>query len=217
MKRLIIGVSNYMPEDFSLLAESLDEQFNRHLQPLEQVELTDVGAAIITSADIQAGLHKMISETGYGIPVFLVTDENPVSAEDYVWLTGVIDLERQSIEYYCRQINEAVTKYECRLLPPFFKQLTHYVEMGNSAFDCPGHQGGQFFKKHPAGKQFYDFFGENLFRSDLCNADVDLGDLLIHEGSAHQAQAHAAKVFNADKTYFVLNGTSASNKWCVTR
>ncbi|MDW2178310.1 ornithine decarboxylase, partial [Vibrio sp. 1637] len=121
-------------------------------------------------------------------------------------------LERQSIEYYCRQINEAVTKYECRLLPPFFKQLTHYVEMGNSAFDCPGHQGGQFFKKHPAGKQFYDFFGENLFRSDLCNADVDLGDLLIHEGSAHQAQAHAAKVFNADKTYFVLNGTSASNK-----
>lgn len=33
MKRLIIGVSNYMPEDFSLLAESLDEQFNRHLQP----------------------------------------------------------------------------------------------------------------------------------------------------------------------------------------
>ncbi|KFK62035.1 hypothetical protein JS84_24145 [Vibrio vulnificus] len=61
-------------------------------------------------------------------------------------------------------------------------------------------------------KQFYDFFGENLFRSDLCNADVDLGDLLIHEGSAHQAQAHAAKVFNSDKTYFVLNGTSASNK-----
>ncbi|KFK62034.1 hypothetical protein JS84_24140 [Vibrio vulnificus] len=88
MKRLVIGVSNYMPEDFSLLA------------------------AIITSADIKAGLHKVISETGYGIPVFLVTDENPVSAEDYVWLTGVIDLERQSIEYYCRQINEAVTKYE---------------------------------------------------------------------------------------------------------
>ncbi|EGR1892224.1 ornithine decarboxylase SpeF [Vibrio vulnificus] len=212
MKRLVIGVSNYMPEDFSLLAESLDEQFNRHLHPLEQVELTDVGAAIITSADIKAGLHKAISETGYGIPVFLVTDATPVSAEDYVWLTGVIDLERQSIEYYSRQINEAVTKYECRLLPPFFKQLTHYVEMGNSAFDCPGHQGGQFFKKHPAGKQFYDFFGENLFRSDLCNADVDLGDLLIHEGSAHQAQAHAAKVFNSDKTYFVLNGTSASNK-----
>ncbi|STJ58898.1 Ornithine decarboxylase [Escherichia coli] len=59
---------------------------------------------------------------------------------------------------------------------------------------------------------FYDFFGENVFRADMCNADVKLGDLLIHEGSAKDAQKFAAKVFHADKTYFVLNGTSAANK-----
>ncbi|WP_053035777.1 ornithine decarboxylase, partial [Vibrio cholerae] len=87
-----------------------------------------------------------------------------------------------------------------------------YVDMGNSTFACPGHQGGQFFRKHPVGRQFFDFFGETLFRSDMCNADVRLGDLLIHEGAPHDAQAYAAKVYNADKTYFVLNGTSASNK-----
>ena len=46
----------------------------------------------------------------------------------------------------------------------------------------------------------------------MCNADVKLGDLLIHEGSAKDAQKYAAKVFSADKTYFVLNGTSAANK-----
>jgi len=57
-----------------------------------------------------------------------------------------------------------------------------------------------------------NFFGETLFRSDLCNADVAMGDLLIHEGAPCTAQKHAAKVFNADKTYFVLNGTSSSNK-----
>ncbi|MGY0319722.1 ornithine decarboxylase, partial [Edwardsiella tarda] len=50
------------------------------------------------------------------------------------------------------------------------------------------------------------------FRSDLCNADVSMGDLLIHEGAPCAAQQHAAQVFNADKTYFVLNGTSSSNK-----
>ena len=43
-----------------------------------------------------------------------------------------------------------------------------------------------------------------------------MGDLLIHEGPALEAQKHAAKVFNADKTYFVLNGTSASNKVVTT-
>ncbi|HGV3485795.1 TPA: ornithine decarboxylase, partial [Raoultella planticola] len=89
---------------------------------------------------------------------------------------------------------------------------TQYVEMDNSTFACPGHQHGAFFKKHPAGRQFFDFFGENVFRADMCNADVKLGDLLIHEGSAKHAQKFAAKVFNADKTYFVLNGTSAANK-----
>jgi len=86
------------------------------------------------------------------------------------------------------------------------------VEMGNIAFDCPGHQGGQYYRKHPAGRFLYDFYGENIFRSDICNADVKLGDLLIHEGAACDAQKYAAQVFNADKTYFVLNGTSSSNK-----
>jgi ornithine decarboxylase len=47
----------------------------------------------------------------------------------------------------------------------------------------------------------------------MCNADVKLGDLLIHEGSAKHAQKFAAKVFNADKTYFVLNGTSPPIRW----
>ncbi len=44
-------------------------------------------------------------------------------------------------------------------------------------------------------------FGENVFRADMCNADVKLGDLLIHEGSAKDAKI-PAKVFHADKTYF---------------
>ncbi|WP_035611169.1 ornithine decarboxylase, partial [Edwardsiella tarda] len=106
----------------------------------------------------------------------------------------------------------AAQKYEAALLPPFFGSLKAYVQQGNAAFDCPGHQGGQFFRRHPSGRQFFDYFGETLFRSDLCNADVSMGDLLIHEGAPCAAQQHAAQVFNADKTYFVLNGTSSSNK-----
>lgn len=39
-----------------------------------------------------------------------------------------------------------------------------------------------------------------------------MGDLLIHEGAPCVAQQEAARIYNADKTYFVLNGTSASNK-----
>ena len=118
----------------------------------------------------------------------------------------------QTDVFFGRQIDEAAKRYEDKLLPPFFGALAQYVYKGKSQFDCPGHQGGAYFRRHPAGRAFYDFFGEELFRSDLCNADVAMGDLLIHEGAPLTAQKAAAKVFNADKTYFVLNGTSASNK-----
>ena len=125
---------------------------------------------------------------------------------------AVIDVTSTSINNFKGTIEQIVSSYEALILPPFFKALSDYVGDNNAQFDCPGHQGGQFFAKHPTGRAFYDFFGDHIFRADLCNADVKLGDLLIHEGYAHDAQAHAAAVYNADKTYFVLNGTSSANK-----
>ena len=66
--------------------------------------------------------------------------------------------------------------------------MSDYVGMKIPQFDCPGHQGANSSINIP-GRAFYNFFGENIFRADLCNADVKLGDLLIHEGYAHDAQA----------------------------
>ena len=74
-----------------------------------------------------------------------------------------------------------------------------YDGEANIAFACPGHQGGQFYRKSAAGQLFFKHFGESIFRNDLCNADVDLGDLLIHEGAAADAQRYAAQVFGADR------------------
>jgi ornithine decarboxylase len=64
---------------------------------------------------------------------------------------------------------------------------------------------------HPAGRLFYQHMGENVFRDDICNAMVSLGDLLIHEGPRSRRSA-PRRIFGADRTYFVLNGTSTSNK-----
>ena len=124
----------------------------------------------------------------------------------------MIDSSKKNIELYSRKIENLAQKYENQIDSPFFRALKEYTISANSEFSTPGHQGGEFFMKHPAGKSFVDFFGENLFRADLCNADTKLGDLLIHEGPAYDSEKFAAQVFNADKTYFVLNGTSTSNK-----
>ena len=185
---------------------------NRELVEIDKTDFTDVAAIVLTSGDAGEYLER-IQATNFGIPVFVVqTEEEQVDPKFYDAIYHIQDLNGYDIKLYSRQIETAAKLYEEKMLPPFFKMLSEYVEMGNIAFDCPGHQGGQYYRKHPAGRFLYDFYGENIFRSDICNADVKLGDLLIHEGAACDAQKYAAQVFNADKTYFVLNGTSSSNK-----
>ncbi|SUW65348.1 Ornithine decarboxylase, constitutive [Buttiauxella agrestis] len=178
---------------------------HREIVTLDSTDFTDIAAVVLSVADSRSGILALLKRTGFSIPVFLAADNLSGEQEG---ITGLIKGDAQ--DYL--ELETAAVDYEESLLPPFFDTLTKYVAMENSTFACPGHQHGEFFKKHPAGRQFYEFFGENLFRADMCNADVKLGDLLIHEGSAKHAQKFAAKVFNADKTYFVLNGTSAANK-----
>ncbi|AXP60788.1 ornithine decarboxylase SpeF [Haemophilus influenzae] len=185
---------------------------NRELVEIAKTDFTDVAAIVLSSSDVGEYLDR-IKATKFNVPVFVVqTDEQQVDPKFYDSIYHIQDLNGYDIKLYSRQIETAAKLYEEKMLPPFFKMLSEYVEMGNIAFDCPGHQGGQYYRKHPAGRFLYDFYGENIFRSDICNADVKLGDLLIHEGAACDAQKYAAQVFNADKTYFVLNGTSSSNK-----
>lgn len=185
---------------------------SRQIINVVDTDFSDVAALVITDEDQEFLANGKLKS--FKIPVFLIkTGDVAVKKEFIGRIDRVIDTwQDTNIELYARQIEAAADKYEAKMLPPFFRALSNYVEAGHSQFDCPGHQGGQFYTRHPAGRAFYEFYGENLFRSDLCNADVRLGDLLIHEGPACDAQQHAAQVYNADKTYFVLNGTSSANK-----
>lgn len=206
MNHLHIAFSHDALQDF-------EDSITRFAVTLDETDFSDVAAIVITDADHEEVLSNPLIEA-LRIPVFLVKkDANSTVKLEFVGkITRVIDANEVNYELYVKQIEAAAKKYEEDMLPPFFRALADYVEDGNSQFDCPGHQGGQFFARHPAGRAFYNFYGENVFRSDLCNADVKLGDLLIHEGPACDAQQHAAQVYNADKTYFVLNGTSSANK-----
>lgn len=188
-------------------------QVDREVVKLSTADFTEVSAVVIDIEDYRKGGLNKVDETALGIPVFLYLRDEENTPEELVGhVVGVISDNLTDRRLFGRQIDEAAKRYEDKVLPPFFGALAQYVYKGKSQFDCPGHQGGAYFRRHPAGRAFYDFYGEELFRSDLCNADVAMGDLLIHEGAPLKAQKAAAKIYNADKTYFVLNGTSASNK-----
>ena len=179
--------------------------------PINETDFTNIGAVVVSASEMDVLDNEQIRS--FGIPIIvMVVDSSHNKSFDMERIGAVIDVTSNSINDYKGTIEQIVASYEALILPPFFKALSDYVGDNNAQFDCPGHQGGQFFAKHPTGRAFYDFFGDHIFRADLCNADVKLGDLLIHEGYAHDAQAHAATVYNADKTYFVLNGTSSANK-----
>ena len=94
----------------------------------------------------------------------------------------------------------------------FFEALKNYVEKNNSAWHTPGHNGGAFFLRTPTGREFRDFVGDNICKADLSISVEELGTLLNHSGKMGEAEKNAARVFDADKTYFVLGGTSAANQ-----
>jgi ornithine decarboxylase len=220
----IVVICDHLNPQINALVDGLRQQ-NCEVEFTESYvrdvdEDADVGAyvALVDGERLEPArkLARAVRALGFRTPLWALADSHRISDMEVNDLTGEVDgyiyLGQQTPDYYAKQVVTSLVNYGTSLLPPFFGGLMSYDADGNIAFDCPGHQGGQFYRKSPAGQLFFKHFGESIFRNDLCNADVDLGDLLIHEGAAALAQQHAARVFGADRTYFVLNGTSTSNK-----
>jgi ornithine decarboxylase len=183
----------------------------RKIVNARETDFVDVAAVVVMDTDTE--IITKVNDTKFGVPIFVFTKnavEIKVSLVDKVY--GILDIyDKYDTVFYTHEIEAAATKYEDDVFPPFFGAIERYMKTGNIQFDTPGHQGGQYFRKHPSGNRLYEFLGENIFRTDTSSSDVALGDLLIHEGPPMEAEKFAARVFNADKTYFVLNGTTTSN------
>jgi len=162
-------------------------------------------------------LIKEIRNRNEDIPIFLMaepTSEMPASLTmDMIReINEYIYVMEDTPEFIAGRIRAAAKRYQDRLLPPFFGELVKFSEDFEYSWHTPGHAGGTAFRKSPAGRLFHSFFGEQLFRSDLSISVGELGSLLDHSGPVGEAERYAAKVFGADMTYFVTNGTSTANK-----
>ena len=149
------------------------------------------------------------------VPVFLMVeredlDEVPLAVEEMVQEYVLVFEDTPS--FVAGRIDYAWRRHTENLLPPFFASLVAFTESHEYSWHTPGHAGGTAFRKSQVGKAFYDFYGETLFRTDLSVSVAELGSLLDHSGVVDEAEKNAARVFGADTTYFVLNGTSTSNQ-----
>src|SRR5580698_2567636 len=162
-----------------------------------------------------AALINLMRKRGLEMPIVILVrrkrlEDIPVEVLDFI--DGYIFLAEETPEFIARGLVSRLKQYAETLKTPFFGALVDYAEEGNQLWTCPGHNGGVFYSRSPIGRVFMEHLGEAVFRDDLDNSVLDLGDLLTHEGPALEAQKEAAKIFGAEKTYFVLNGTSTSNK-----
>ena len=105
--------------------------------------------------------------------------------------------------------SSAIAKTFCRPCSP---RCSRQARVHEYAFGTPGHLGGTAFLKTPVSKVFFDYFGENLLRSDLSIGMAAVGSLLDHSGPIGESEKYAARVFGSHRSYTVTNGTSSSNR-----
>lgn len=102
--------------------------------------------------------------------------------------------------------------FDDRSQTPFWTAYKKYVTQNNDSWHTPGHSGGSSFRHSPYIQDFYQFFGRNVFVSDLSVSVDSLGSLTEGTNMIGKAQEAAAYTFEVAKTYFVTNGSSTSNK-----
>jgi arginine decarboxylase len=168
-----------------------------------------------THAQATALLHKF-RERHTAAPVFLLADreltrgtmtvEVAEMVDEFVWLLD------DSADFVAGRVLAAIRRYEAQLLPPYARALAEYGRLREHSWSAPGHQGGIAFTKHPAGRAFFDFLGENVFRIDMGIERGALGSLLDHTGPVAESETYAARVFGADRSYSGVVGTSGSNR-----
>ncbi|HEY6644079.1 Orn/Lys/Arg decarboxylase N-terminal domain-containing protein [Povalibacter sp.] len=149
------------------------------------------------------------------IPIFLMAERGEAAAipvdvmemvDEFIWTL------EDTAAFVGGRVAAAIRRYLEAMLPPLAAALMKFTQEYEYSWHTPGHTGGTAFLKSPIGRIFFDYFGENLLRSDLSISVGSLGSLLDHSGPIGEHEKYAARVFGAHRTYCVTNGTSMSNR-----
>ncbi|MFG3223807.1 Orn/Lys/Arg decarboxylase N-terminal domain-containing protein [Kitasatospora sp. NPDC048194] len=185
------------------------------------------GGAPGVAQDGGSAVLRTIGRRFKDLPSFLVMSDDserefealPLWVSEVV--TGYIWPLEDTPAFVAGRVEAAARAYHSDILPPFFKALRRFDDAHEYSWHTPAHSGGVAFLKSPAGRAFFDYYGERLFRTDLSISVGELGSLFEHNGPIGDAERNAARVFGADRTYFVLHGDSTADRmvghYSVTR
>ena len=164
------------------------------------ITAAELAAFVLPKADEVAyqKAQELMAKDGLQVPVILVDAGESLSKEELQ-----------------NKVAQAAQQYETENVPGFLRDLINFADEKPVSYTTPGHHNGQFYEKHPAGVVFKKFFGDNMLRTDVSDTVAELGDTLTHGGTPLDSEQEAAQAFNADKVYYVTNGTTSSNTICA--
>lgn len=210
----------------------VEEMQGRSIEVVEAVSAED-GMSVVTS---DSAIHAVLVDWSLGddhgheqsqafiqfirsrndkIPIFLLAErgdatEIPIEVmsmvDEFVWTL------EDTASFVGGRITAAIRRYIDVMLPPLAAAIMKYNQDFEYSWHTPGHAGGTAFLKSPIGRVFFDFYGENMLRTDVSISVGSLGSLLDHNGPIGEHEKYAARVFGAHRTYSVTNGTSMSNR-----
>lgn len=164
------------------------------------ITAAELAAFVLPKADEVAyqKAQELMAKDGLQVPVILVDAGESLSKEELQ-----------------NKVAQVAQQYETENVPGFLRDLINFADEKPVSYTTPGHHNGQFYEKHPAGVVFKKFFGDNMLRADVSDTVAELGDTLTHGGTPLDSEQEAAQAFNADKVYYVTNGTTSSNTICA--
>lgn len=203
-------------EQLDILLECFNTSFVDNATDFKRIFSSDkaISGVVLYFNDELENIVKSIRKTNSKIPIFVITEDSlseiPLQVLKQVNL--VINIFEDTLTFLAGQIEVELERYIKSIKPIFFGQLMDYTQKFKYPWHTPGHAGGTMFLTNPIGKMMFDFYGENTFRADLSISVPELGSLLDDEGPVKDAENNSARVFSADKTYYILNGTSSVNQ-----
>lgn len=235
MRVLLVDDELHSPTANGRAAKALvNELHNGNVEVIESVSANDAKSIFLTDPSTQCvildwdlrgenatnhaeekAFLAFIRSHNEKIPVFLMLNPEEVGTLDAEVMTQadeLIWLLADTPFFLSGRIIAAMQRYRGMIAPPFNKALMEFARVYEYSWHTPGHTGGTAFLKSPIGRAFYEYFGENLLRSDLSISVGELGSLLDHSGPIGESEKYAARVFGSHRSYTVTNGSSTSNR-----
>ena len=111
---------------------------DRAVVRLRDAEMTETCVVLMTVEDAQNGELDRVAANGFGIPVFIWVERGRYIPDELIGrVMGVVNDDPADEDFFIRQLLDAASGYEVKILPPFFRRRAKPLTASSSPSSSP--------------------------------------------------------------------------------